>query len=109
MRKIKTKDVFKLARIIKLSGAKDEIAAALRATQSGENAAGVGIELLMTLISSCADQEVETSLYELIGDISEEKSSVIKDMDLDELMDTLKEIGEQNNLSNFFDTAVKSV
>ena len=108
MRKIKTHDVFKLARIINISGAKDEIAETLRATQSGDAPGEVGITLMMTLISACGSEEVEKLLYELIGGIAEEKPDEIKNKDLDVLMDLLKEIAEQNNLLNFFETAVKS-
>ena len=108
MRKIKTFDVFKLARIIKLSGAKDELSTALRATQEPGGASGAGIELLMTLVIACADQQIEDAFYDLVGDIAEEKPDKIKNMDLEELTTTFKEISEQNNLTVFFDAAVKS-
>jgi len=110
MRKIKTQDVFKLARIIRISGAKNELAEILRASQNGNNgdARKVGVDLIMTLVSVCGEEEVEKMLYELIGGIAEKKPTDIMDLDLDELIELFKEIGEQNNLSNFFDTAVKS-
>ena len=108
MRKLKTFDVFKMARIIRMSGAKEELADSLRATQTGEAPGEVGISLMMTLITVCSEENVENALYELIGDIAEEKPDAIKNMDLDKLVDLFKEIGEQNNLSNFFETAVKS-
>lgn len=107
MRKIKTHDVFKLARIIRISGAKKELTEALRASQEGD-AREVGIDLIMTLVSVCGEEEVEKQLYELIGNISEKKPEEIEDLNLDEFIDLIKEIGEQNNLSNFFNTAVKS-
>lgn len=110
MRKIKTKDVFKMARIIKLSGAKDELADTLRASQSsGAGDAGqIGVDLIMTLCSACGSENIEKELYELIGDIAEMKPTEIRDMDLDVLIDLFKEIGELNNLSDFFESAVKS-
>lgn len=108
MRKIKTIDVFKLARIIRLSGAKEDIAESLRATQSGEAPGEVGINLMMTLITVCGNEEVEKSIYELIGGVAEEEPDDIMNKDLDKLTELLRDIAEQNNLSNFFETAVKS-
>ena len=108
MRKIQTQDVFKLARIIRLSGAKDELTEALKASTSSELSSGAGLDLMMSLISACGNEEVENALYALIGGIAEAKPDEIMTMDLDELGALLKDISEQNNLSRFFDLAVKS-
>ena len=109
MRKIQTQDVFKLARIIRLSGAKDELTETLKASTSSESNSGVlGVDLMMSLISACGNEEVENALYDLIGNIAEAKAGEIKTMDLDVLGTLLKDISEQNNLSRFFDLAVKS-
>ena len=110
MRRIKTKDVFKMARIIKISGAKEELADTLRASQTSDagDAGKIGVDLIMTLCSACGSEQIEKELYDLIGDIAEVKANDIRDMDLDKLIDLLKEIGELNNLSDFFESAVKS-
>ena len=110
MRKIKTKDVFKMARIIKISGAKEELADALRASQTSDagDAGKIGVDLIMTLCSACGSEQIEKELYEFIGDIAEVKANDIRDMDLDKLIDLFKEIAELNNLSDFFENAVKS-
>lgn len=108
MRKIQTQDVFKLARIIRLSGAKDELTEALKASTSSELRSSAGLDLMMSLISACGNEEVENALYDLIGNIAEAKAGEIKTMDLDDLGTLLKDISEQNNLSRFFDLAVKS-
>ena len=107
MRKIKTKDVFALARLIKNAGMKDELTEALKAS-SAEDAREVGINFMMSLISACGNEETEKGIYSLIGQIAEKTPEAIEDMNLDELVDTLKEISDHNNLSNFFDAAVKS-
>ena len=80
MRKIKTKDVFTMARIIKLSGAKDEFAETLRASQSSDagDAGKIGVDLIMTLCSACGEEAIEKKLYELVGDIAEMKAEEIK-------------------------------
>ena len=110
MRKIKTKDVFTMARIIKMSGTKDELAETLRASQTSDagDAGRIGVDLIMTLCSACGEEPIEKKLYELIGDIAEMEATEIRDMDLDKLIELFKEIGEQNNLTNFFENAVKS-
>lgn len=108
MRKIKTKDVFSLARLIKNAGMKDELTETLKASSSGD-AREVGINFIMSLISACGNEETEKGIYKLIGDIAEKDPEDIENMDLEVLTDTIKEISEQNNLSNFFDAAVKSV
>lgn len=107
MRKIKTKDVFALARLIKNAGMKDELAQTLKASSTGD-AREVGINFMMSLISACGNEETEKGVYSLIGQIAEKTPEAIEDMDLDVLLETLKEIDDQNNLSNFFDAAVKS-
>jgi len=107
MRKIKTKDVFKLARLIKISGTKEELTEILGASKS-QDASEIGLKAIMTLITACGEEETEKGIYELLADIAEKKPTDIENMELEELSTFLKEISEQNNLSNFFDTAVKS-
>lgn len=106
MRKIKTKDVFKLARIIRNSGAKDELTEVFGNPE--EDTRERGLKAAMTLISAASSEETEKAIYDLIGDIAEKKPSEIENMELEELKEVLKAIADENNLSNFFDAAVES-
>lgn len=107
MRKIITKDVFKLARLIKHSGAKEELTDILGGSRE-KDASEVGLKAIMTLISACGEENTEKEIYELLSGIAEKKPEDIENMVLEDLKDLLKEIADQNNLSDFFDAAVKS-
>lgn len=107
MRKIITKDVFKLARLIKHSGAKEELTDILGASREAD-ASEIGLKAVMTLISACGEENTEKEIYELLSGIAEKKPSEIENMALEDLKELLEDIADENNLSDFFDAAVKS-
>ena len=112
MRKIITRDVCKLARIMKKSNVKDNIA---KTIEEMEGAKGkkvtekAGIKIMLTLFESIGDPEVEDLIYDLFGGIAEMEPQQIADMPFEETMELFKKINEQNNLKAFFSAAGRLV
>ena len=95
MRKINTGDVFKLARIIKATGAKEDIiniyseskrikeeiresATQEKAKEKSEEAQEkIGINIFFAIFEKCSDEKVEKLVYKLIGGIAEKKETGI--------------------------------
>lgn len=115
MRKIITSDVFKLARIIKKIGIKDDISAMYaqvqQAKKQGEefNSEKIGIDLMLKVIEACSTEEQEKQIYGLLAGIMEKTEEDIKNQSLDTLMEDIKRIFSENNMTNFFKAAAKSM
>ena len=123
MRKVNTGDVFKLARIIKATGAKEDIinvyyeskkikeevkeSATPEHTQEKTEEAQekIGIKIFFIIFEKCSDEKIEKLIYELIGGIAEKKADEIERLPLDEMLKLLGEIIKENNIQNFFSTA----
>lgn len=105
MRKFRTSDVFVMARIIKKADIKEDLVKAFSAGASGTVV--VGVEAVMSLLMGCADKEVEGMIYKFIGDVAGMKPENIQKMELTEFKALLIEMGEVNDLVNFFHTASK--
>jgi len=108
MRKIKTSDVFKFARLINASGMKDELKTMYEEAEGG-NAASVGFEAIFRLIGSVTTEAMEEKLYEFYGDIVEKTADEVRDEDLSSLMDEMERVAAENDLKRFFSAAVKLI
>lgn len=112
MRKITTRDVCKLARIMKKSNVEDNIA---KAVEEMEGAKGkkisekAGIKIMLVLFESVGDPEVEELIYDLFGGIAEIEPQALADMPFEETIELFKQINEQNNLKAFFKAAGRLV
>lgn len=123
MRKINTGDVFKLARIIKATGAKEDIIniyseskkikEEIRESTTQENSKEkneeaqekIGINIFFAIFEKCSDEKVEKLVYKLIGGIAEKKETEIENMPLDEMLELLRNMVKENNIANFFSAA----
>lgn len=108
MRKIKTSDVFRFARLVNESGMKDELKALYEEAESG-NATAIGFEAVFRLIGSVTTEEMEEKLYEFYGDIVEKTADEVRDEDLSSLMDEMAQVSAENDLKRFFSAAVKLI
>ena len=112
MRKINTRDVCKLARIMKKSNVEDNIA---KAVEEMEGAKGkkvsekAGIKIMLVLFESVGDPEVEELIYDLFGGIAEVDPQDIANMPFEDTINLIKQINEQNNLKAFFKAAGRLV
>lgn len=109
MRKLNLGDAFKVARIIKEAGVKDELAKLASKFKNIENANidEVGFEVILTLISAASSEKVETQIYELIGSIKNIAPSDVKNLDFSELKDFVKDVIAENDIKSFFNSASK--
>lgn len=113
MRKLNIQDAFALARIIKSADIKDEIAefANRIATKKSEsknqdetiNTEAVGLEFVVTLITSLSNKSTEQEFYALLanirGDITAED---VSSLSITEVLDNVKTIIKENDIKNFF-------
>lgn len=112
MRKIITRDVCKLARIMKKSNVEENIA---KVVEEMEGAKGkkvsekAGIKIMLVLFESVGDPEVEELIYDLFGGIAEIEPQKIAEMPFEETIELFKQINEQNNLKAFFKAAGRLV
>lgn len=107
MRKLKTSDVFSALRVIEKVGLKDELAKMSETAKDGTvkfNAKKVGIEFVVNLLSNCGDKESESAIYEFLAGPMEMTADELKEKDLAEFMESLKECFELNKevLKPFF-------
>lgn len=102
MRKLNTRDCFKMFRIIKQTGLKNEVQSLLAEAKGQVNAQKFGIRVMFTLFDSMADPKVEEALYDLLNDVTGED---VSSKGIDELTGILKRIAEENNLTSFFKQA----
>ena len=112
MRKINTRDVCKLARIMKKSNVEDNIAKAVEEMESAKGkkiSEKAGIKIMLVLFESVGDPEVEEMIYDLFGGIAEIDPQTIADMPFEETIEMFKQINEQNNLRAFFKAAGRLV
>lgn len=99
MRKILTKDVFSLARIIKKANVKEELK---KVDLKKADVYEVGMTMIFTIVE--AGSIAEKEIYKLIEDITGKN---IEDMELQETIELLKEIEKENDLMSFFKQAVQ--
>lgn len=106
MRKLCTKDVFSVARIIKHCNAKEELAkVAELAAEKKLSAEKAGIDVFMTIVEAAADKEQEKRIYELLADIAEKSADDIQNQSLEATLKDLKQIVAENNIAVFFKNA----
>lgn len=114
MRKIQTQDVFKFARIVKRTNAKAEIAKIFEKKPDKEDkedkddiSEKVGIQIILTLLEVCSDEETEEKIYDLIGGIAERSTEEMRSQSLEVTIGQIKQIFTENNMKAFFDAAGK--
>lgn len=99
MRKILTKDIFTLARIIKKANVKEELKKIdLKKAEVNE----VGMTIIFTIVEAGAVAESE--IYKLIEDITGKN---IENMELKETIELIKELAKENDLIRFFKSATQ--
>lgn len=98
--KLKLRHVFRMARILKVSGIKEEAKNILNVMDKG-NASAVGIDVFLSLIFGIADEESEKMIYDLLADISGKQGSEISELGINEVKEIFMQIGKENDLVNF--------
>lgn len=101
MRKIISRDVFKLARIMRAADVKADLVKLLD-TDTEEITDAQGLDLIMTVIFACSTERQEEAIYDLLGGILEKDPEEVASQSLDALKEDLKKIANDNNLLVFF-------
>ncbi len=101
MRKLKTKDVFALAKIIKKAKVKEGLK---NINLQKATVDTIGMEMIMTIIEAGAD--TETEIYALIENISE--TSGLSERPFTDFIYIVKQIAKENDLMAFFKQATLS-
>lgn len=110
MRKLNIKDAFTLARIIKKADIKEEIAdfanrIAVKKNSKDEtvNTEAVGLEFVITLITSLSNKETEQEFYSLLADIiGGITADDVSELSIPEVLDNIKTIIRENDIKSFF-------
>lgn len=110
MRKLNIKDAFTLARIIKKADIKEEIAdfanrIAVKKNSKDEtvNTEAVGLEFVVTLLSSLSSKEIEQEIYALLADIRGDiTADEVSKLSIPEVLDNIKTIIRENDIKSFF-------
>ena len=106
MRKLGLKDAFFLGRIIKAANLRDEIIAFAKEVTAGKTTEEIGFEFIVTLITSISDPKAEKMIYELYADIKGVDPAEVPLYDLATLKADFKTIAEENDLADFFNSAL---
>lgn len=110
MRKLSIKDAFTLARIIKKADIKEEIAdfanrIAVKKNGKDEtvNTEAVGLEFVITLITSLSSKDTEQEFYALLADIRGDiTADEVSKLSIPEILDNIKTIIRENDIKSFF-------
>lgn len=110
MRKLNIKDAFTLARIIKSADIKEEIAdfanrIAVKKHGKDEtvNTEAVGLEFVITLLTSLSNKETEQEFYSLLADIRGDiTADDVSKLSIPEVLDNVKAIIRENDIKSFF-------
>lgn len=104
MRKLALKDAFSFARIIKAADIRKEIAGFASEIHSGKSVDEIGMEFIVTLMQAAADEAVEQKIYGLYADLKGATPDEIGMLGFEEIKADFKELVEQNDLKNFFNS-----
>ena len=102
MRKLKTSDVPVLCRCLKRIGAKEKFKEIAMTSDTIKDVASRGFDLVWDLFDIATEQTGEDCIYEFLAGPFEMKPEEVRDLDLDVLLDNLKQLVRENNLVAFF-------
>lgn len=104
MRKLITRDVFALARLVRASGARQELQKIVKdlgnKTEDEINVESVGIDGMLAILECCGERKAEAAFYEMIEDIAEVKG--VSELPVEDFFEILSLINRDNDLPGFF-------
>ena len=102
MRKLKSADVFVALRMIKKASIKEEMRPYFALAAEGKlNVNDLGIETVLGLMEILCEKKAEFAFYEFLAGPFEKTAEEIEDMDLDQFVQQLAQIGKENDLKVF--------
>ena len=104
MRKLRTGDLFSVARVIKASGIREDLIEYLQKITKDADAERVGINTILIIIEALAEKKAERAVYECLAPVFEMEADEVENMPPSELISMLKQMAEENDLPSFFDS-----
>lgn len=105
MRKLKTKDMFAFARLIKNLNLKTEIMEISKKADKISDVWDYGFEMIYAIFEHAADEAAEIELYTCLAPVLEVSEDELAEMELDELAEVLREFAKLNDVRRFFRNA----
>lgn len=103
MRKLQTKDIFSVLRLIQKSNLKEELKPMIAMAAAGEmKVEDIGLEGVLTMIEIFSAAKSESAIYEFLAGPFELESEQVKEMDLCTLAENLERLSKENDLKHFF-------
>ena len=109
MRKLKTCDIPVLCRSLKKLGVKEKFRTIAQKADDAKDAWAQGFDLVWDLFDAATEETGEAAIYEFLAGPFEMAPAEVADLDFDVLMDNLKQLAADNNLTGFFKSAAKSM
>lgn len=109
MRKLKTSDIPEACRCLKKLGLHDEVQKIAKNSDSAKSAWDKGFDLLWNVFDLATEAEGEQYLYKFLAGPFEMTASEVADMPIPDLIASLKQLAEENDLAGFFKFAGKSM
>lgn len=107
MRLLKAKDLFPALRVVNKAGIRDEIVRMADKVKDGKvklETREIGIEVIFNILGQAGEPAAEEAIYEFLSGPMEMTPAEIKDLDLADLVEKIKEAVELNKdvLKPFF-------
>lgn len=102
MRKLRTGDLFSFARVIKASGIREDLVGYLQTINAQSDKEQVGMTTILMIIEALSDKKAERAFYDALAPVFEVDD--VESMSPSELFSNLKQLAEENDLPNFFNT-----
>ncbi len=106
MRKLKTSDLFAMARCLKAIGLKDEIKKIAMEANKVEDIAAKGFDYFYILFEKAVDKKSEKPIYEFLSNPFEMTAQEVENLELTELFKGISEVADIATWKAFFKTAV---
>lgn len=109
MRKLKTSDIPVLCRCVKRLGLKDKIREIAEKSNTIQDVWGFGFDFVWDIFDIATEKQGEACLYEFLAGPFEMTAEEVRDLDMDVLIENIKQLIRENNLSAFFKFAAASM
>ena len=109
MRKLKTSDIPVFCRCLKKIGLKEQFRTIAQEANNAKDVWDRGYEIIWGLFDAITEPAGETALYEFLAGPFEMTPKEIKNLDMNVLVDSIKQLIQENDFGTFFGFAAKSM
>ena len=109
MRKLKTADIPAFCRGIKKLGLKEQIKDIAQKANNAKDVWSFGFDFMWDIFDIATEKHGEAVIYEILAGPFEMTPEQVGDLDLEVLIDNLKQLAAENNLAGFFNSAAASM